>query len=53
MARDEKLNEEAARDPNLPPTADPKDLVFLNRLADEKKQLPRREEDDSHVDQRQ
>jgi hypothetical protein len=41
VAKDEKLNEEGARNPNIPPTADPKDLVFLNRLADEKKQLPR------------
>lgn len=41
MAKDEKLNEEAARNPNTPPTATPKDLIFLNRLADEKKQLPR------------
>lgn len=46
MAKDERLNEEGARDPNIPQTANPKDLLFLNRLADEKKQLPRKEDRD-------
>lgn len=42
MAKDERLNEEAARDPNLPLTARPDDILFLNRLNDEKKQLPKK-----------
>lgn len=41
MAKDERLNEEAARNPSIPLTARPEDLVFLNKLVDEKKQLPR------------
>jgi hypothetical protein len=42
MAKNERLNEEAARDPNLPLTARPDDILFLNRLTDEQKQLPKK-----------
>ncbi|HEU5140566.1 MAG TPA: hypothetical protein VFT51_11360 [Bacillales bacterium] len=41
MAKDERLNEEAARDPRIPLSARPEDLTYLNQLADEKKQLPK------------
>lgn len=42
MAKKERLNEEAARNPNIPPTVRPDDLIFLNRLNDEETQLPKR-----------
>lgn len=44
MAKDERLNEEAARNPNIPPTANSEDLIFLNQLSDEEKQLPRKKD---------
>jgi hypothetical protein len=36
MAKDEKLNEEAARNNNIPLLASTEDLVFLNELNDNK-----------------
>jgi len=42
MAKDEKLNEEAAHDNNIPSlSASTKDLVFLNELNDHNKYLPK------------
>ncbi|HEX7066120.1 MAG TPA: hypothetical protein VF199_13710 [Bacillales bacterium] len=51
MAKNERLNEEAARDPRIPPTARPEDLVFLNGLADEKKQLPKQRKESDRNEQ--
>lgn len=41
MAKDEKLNEEGARNNNIPLLASAEDLVFLNRLNDHNKYLPK------------
>jgi hypothetical protein len=42
MAKDEKLNEEAARNNNIPHlSASTEDLVFLNELNDRNKLLPK------------
>lgn len=48
MAKDERLNEEAARNPKVFPMAKPEDLVFLNRLTDEEEQLPKDGKEKDH-----
>jgi hypothetical protein len=44
MAKDEKLNEEAARNNNIPLLASTEDIVFLNELNDDNKFLPKPKE---------
>ncbi|WEG10902.1 hypothetical protein PU629_12005 [Pullulanibacillus sp. KACC 23026] len=41
MAKDEKLNEEAAPNNNNPLSASTEDLIFLNELNDHNKYLPK------------
>lgn len=44
MAKDEKLNEEAARNNNIPLLASTEDLVILNELNNNNKYLPKLED---------